>query len=255
VNRRAQAIVLLLVGGAVLRTSLSDLYLRYVKQGLRPFLIAAGILLVVTAVTTLWYELRRPDEAEHEGHGVEGPGLGGYEQQDFDGGHGHSHQPRVAWMLLLPVLALLLIAPPALGSYAANQSGTALGEPTSDFAALPAGDPVQISLLDYASRAVFDDGRTLAERRIQLSGFVTAGENGELYLARMILSCCAADARPIKVGLTGDVPAGLMPDTWLRVVGTYTPQRTKDAINGETIPYVAVSKAELIKAPPEQYES
>ena len=41
-NRQAQAVVMLLVGGAVLRASLTDLYLRYVKQGLRPFLIAAG---------------------------------------------------------------------------------------------------------------------------------------------------------------------------------------------------------------------
>ena len=35
-NRQAQAVILLLIGGAVLRTSLTDLYLRYVKEGLRP---------------------------------------------------------------------------------------------------------------------------------------------------------------------------------------------------------------------------
>ncbi|MEV5767002.1 TIGR03943 family protein, partial [Micromonospora sp. NPDC052213] len=57
-NRQAQAVVLLLLGGAVVRASLTDLYLRYVKEGLRPFLVAAGLLLVVAAVMTLWYELR-----------------------------------------------------------------------------------------------------------------------------------------------------------------------------------------------------
>ena len=41
--------MLLLVGGAILRASLTDLYLRYVKAGLRPFLIAAGVLLVLAA--------------------------------------------------------------------------------------------------------------------------------------------------------------------------------------------------------------
>ena len=44
-NREAQSVVALLVGGAVLRISLTDVYLRYVKEGLRPFLIAAGLLM------------------------------------------------------------------------------------------------------------------------------------------------------------------------------------------------------------------
>ena len=43
VNRQAQAVVLLLLGGAVLKASVTDMYLRYVKEGLRPFLIAAGV--------------------------------------------------------------------------------------------------------------------------------------------------------------------------------------------------------------------
>ncbi len=52
-NREAQSVVLLLVGGAVLRISVSDIYLRYVKEGLRPFLIVSGALLVAIAVATL----------------------------------------------------------------------------------------------------------------------------------------------------------------------------------------------------------
>jgi len=31
-------------------------------------------------------------------------------------------------------------------------------------------------------------------------------------LARIILTCCAADARPIKIGLSGDIPAGVKAD-------------------------------------------
>ena len=38
-NRQAQAVVMVLLGGAVLRISVGDLYLRYVKAGLRPFLL------------------------------------------------------------------------------------------------------------------------------------------------------------------------------------------------------------------------
>nr|WP_205862793.1 TIGR03943 family protein [Planosporangium thailandense] len=224
---------MLLVGGAVLRSSLTDLYLRYVKQGLRPFLIAAGVLLVLAAVVTLRYEFR------------------GGRGQD---GHDHEHGPRAGWLLLLPVFALLLVAPPALGSYAANRTGTALTR-VSDFPPLPAGDPARIGVLDYASRAVFDAGRSLGDRKVRLTGFVVKGADGAPYLARMVLSCCAADARPVKVGLAGDVPADLEPDTWLAVTGRYTRRSVADDVNGETIPYLDVVDLERVAAPTEEYES
>ncbi|MGC9669288.1 TIGR03943 family putative permease subunit [Planosporangium sp. 12N6] len=242
-NRQAQAVVLLLVGGAVLRSSLTDLYLRYVKQGLRPFLIAAGALLVVAAVMTLWYEFRGGRAAhDHEGH------------PQGDDGHSHAHGPWVAWLLILPVFALLLVSPPALGSYAASRNGTALQQ-VSDFPPLPAGDPVKISVLDYASRAVFDGGRSIGDRTVRLTGFVVTGGEGGPYLARMVLSCCAADARPVKVALTGEVPAGLKADSWIEVTGRYTAKTVKDAVNGETIPYLEVIDLAPVAAPNEQYES
>src|SRR4029453_8522269 len=99
-----------------------------------------------------WYELRGDRGHDHD-HGHD------------DHGHGHSHEPWVGWLLILPVFALLLVAPPALGSFAASRSGTALQE-VSDFPKLPPGDPARISVLDYASRAVFDEGRSLGERRV-----------------------------------------------------------------------------------------
>jgi uncharacterized repeat protein (TIGR03943 family) len=251
VNRQAQAVVMLLFGGAVLRAGLTDLHLRYVKEGLRPFLIAAGVLLVATGVMTLWYDLRRRPSAGHDddGHGHHDDGHGHH-----DDGPGH-HGPRVGWLLVLPVLGLLLVAPPALGAFSAGQAGSVLaGAPQdSDFPALPAGDPARITVLDYASRAVFDDGRSLGDRKVQLTGFVTAGPDGRPMLARIILSCCAADGRPIKVGLSGDMPA-VAPDTWVELVGTYSPQTTKDPINDATVPYLTVTSWREVPAPRAQYE-
>lgn len=245
-NRQAQAVVMLLLGGAVLKASMGDLYLRYVKEGLRPFLIGAGILLVATAVMTLWYELRQRAAADHDDH------------DDHDHGHGDHgahREPRVGWLLILPVLGLLLVAPPALGSYAAGQSGTALGSAqTSDFPPLPAGDPVQISVLDYASRAVFEQGRSIGDRRVKLTGFILAGPDGSQYLARIMLSCCAADGRPVKVAMSGDAPTGLAPDTWVEVVGRYSDRTTTDTVNGEKIPFLEVVEWHEVAAPKNPYE-
>jgi uncharacterized repeat protein (TIGR03943 family) len=234
VNRQAQAVVMLLLGGAVLRASLTDLYLRYVKEGLRPFLIAAGVVLIAAAAMTLWYELRSPS-TDHHGH----------------------REPRVGWLLILPVLGLLLVAPPALGSYAAGQAGTALsGQQASDYPPLPAGDPARVSVLDYASRAVFDQGGSLSGRRVTLTGFLADGPGGAQYLARMVLACCAADARPIKVGLTGGGPGPgeVAADTWVEVVGRYTERTARDPVNGETIPYLDVESWQQVPAPKQQYE-
>lgn len=251
-NRQAQGVVLLLLGGAALRASLTDMHLRYVKESLQPFLVAASVLLVLGGAMTLWYDLRQEkDEAPDRGHGRE-DGRG----HDRDDSHGH-REPRVGWLLILPVLGLLLVAPPALGSYAASSAGTALSleQRPSDFPSLPEHlDPAPLSVLDYASRAIWDEGTSLAGRRVQLTGFLITDRDGEPFLARIVLSCCAADGRPIKVGLSGDAPSGLPDDTWVEAVGTYVDETSIDPINEATIPFLRVESWREIPAPRQQYE-
>jgi putative membrane protein len=244
VNRQAQAVVMFLVGGAVLRAGSTDLYLRYVKAGLRPLLLMTGVVLIVAAIATVWYELRRPSAT---------PEL--QPAPADDDRHNHAHrEPRISWLLVLPLFALILVAPPALGSYTANRTGTAL-QPPPGFAPLPSGDPLQLSVVDYAGRAVYDHGRSLGDRQIQITGFITVGPHGTPYLARMVLNCCAADAQPVKVGLTGQVPPVLQPDTWFDIIGTYTDKQVKDDVNGGPIPFINVNQARPVPAPHDQYES
>ncbi|GAB3860318.1 hypothetical protein GCM10029963_63040 [Micromonospora andamanensis] len=153
------------------------------------------------------------------------------------------------------MLGLLLVAPPALGSYAAGQAGTALSsQQQSDYPPLPEGDPVQVSVLDYASRALFDRGTSIGDRRVQLTGFIATGGDGEPILARMVLSCCAADGRPVKLGLTGDVPAGLPDDTWVEVTGRYSDRLGRDPVNDAEIPYLEVESWRQVPAPKRPYD-
>jgi uncharacterized repeat protein (TIGR03943 family) len=314
VNREAQSVVLFLLGGAVLRISLTDVYLRYVKEGLRPFLVVSGVLLVVIAAVTLYREVFAPARAEGEDAGarrlhdaadptpprtarpgthahahapahaqsrvpahtqghtpahaaahqpVHGhtpaddadpdPALAGSDPA-HDDGHGHGHSgPRVAWLLVVPVFAIFLIGPPALGSYAASRGGTSVAK-QSDYAPLPAGDPVTLPVLDYASRAVWDRGASLADRRVRLTGFVSPRPGGGVYLTRMILTCCAADGRPVKVGLSGDVPGRLPADTWIEVTGRYDPRVDKDRANNESIPYLRAESIREVTQPTQPYE-
>jgi uncharacterized repeat protein (TIGR03943 family) len=233
VNRQAQSAVLFLLGAALLHAGATDLYLRYVKAGLRPLVLAAGAVLVVTALATAWYEHRRAGR---------------------DDGEGHAHpEPRVSWLLILPLLALILVAPPALGSYSATRTGTALQEPLA-YPSLSAADPLPLSVVDYAGRAVYDHGRTLAGRTVRLTGFVALDSDGTPYLVRMALNCCAADAQPVKVGLTGNIPPVLQPDTWLAVTGVHTPRVVRDPVNGGPIPFLKVTDARPVPAPRDPYD-
>jgi uncharacterized repeat protein (TIGR03943 family) len=242
-NNEALGVILVLLGGITARISLTGDYRNYVKPGLLPLLLIAAAALLAVGTATIWHEVARRRASGHQHGTVSDPRIE----------HDHGHAPGVGWLLLVPVMALALLAPPPLGADAAANAGTALSAPTGDFPPLPDGDPVELTLLDYATRAVFDDGRSLTDREVQLTGFITHGSGGEVFLTRMIASCCAADARPIKVGLAGEVPPELADDTWLRVTGRYTPTRATDEVNGSAIPYVEVLGTELTTRPTDPY--
>ncbi|WP_406355348.1 TIGR03943 family protein [Streptomyces sp. NBC_01635] len=280
-NRQAQAALLFLLGATVLHAGLTDLHLRYVKAGLRPLLLLCGAVLVVTAMATVWYEWREASgkrdhdesgngsgdgsdgggESGSDGGGESGSdgggesgngggGDGGGGEHDHDRGH---HEPRISWLLALPVLALILVAPPALGSYSATHTGTALQKPFG-FPELPAGGTLRLGVGEYAARAVYDDGRGLGDRPIEITGFVALDPSGVPYLVRMSLNCCAADGQPVKIALTGEVPPVLQPDAWLEVTGTYSPRRTKDPVNDGPVPYFEVTSAKPVPTPNDPYD-
>ena len=297
-NRQAQAAVLFLTGGAILHAALTDLYLRYVKAGLQPLLLAAGVVLIATAAATVWYERRSAGTSGGGGGQVVRTSAGddmaaeapartdalartgalaqagapaqvgtpadphGQAHTDADAeAHTHTHththahrEPRISWLLVLPLLALILVAPPALGSYSAMRTGTALQKQPWGFADLPAGGTVRLNLVDYAGRAAYDHGRSLDHRHIKIAGLLALDRDGTPYLVRMALSCCAADAQPVKIGLTGRIPPVLRPDTWLEATGTYTAKRTKDPLNDGIIPFLHVTELKPVKAPRDPYD-
>lgn len=258
VRRDLHGLVLALLGGTLVKLTVTGQYERYVKATMRPYLFAAGLILLGVAAATLWSVVfgRHPANV-HDRHGSIGDAGDEHGHGDgFAGSHGHRHgRTDLAWLLVVPAAVVLLLAPPAIGSYSAGRSGTALGAASSsDYPPLPAGDPVKVSVLDYASRAVFD-GRSLAGRRVELSGFLLSNGSGGWFLTRMVITCCAADAQPIKVGLTGSVPADARANEWLEVTGEYTERLDKDPVNGESIPYLSVASSTPIPAPAQQYDS
>jgi uncharacterized repeat protein (TIGR03943 family) len=255
-DRRSQAAVLLTVGVMALYLGASDAALAYVKAGLQRLLLASGGILVGLAAVAVGRS-RRDQNGEPSGDG-----------------HGHRpHGPRVAWLLALPPLALVLIAPPALGAFAASRQATRpppisqtvrTDQATAgvDEALFPPlvhpgdGAAVPLTLAEYLARD-YEAPHTLAGVRIRLVGFVTPqqpGRNGYL-LTRFAINCCAADATALKVAIHGD-PVPRAPDTWLEVEGRWQ-QRTSgdpDQPSSET-PLLLAESIRVIKQPSPPYES
>lgn len=218
-KRPVQVVLLMLGGIGLLHASLfTDLCLRYVKEGMRPMLIASGALLLLLGAGEAWSSWRQGGGDRHgEPHE---PGDGDSDGDSDGHGHDHSTVPGVAWLLFLPALSLLLYAPPALGAYTASRQAPKAVTEQDHFDALPATSPVPMTLTDFTSRVQQDRKQAVKGRSVQLTGFVTPDNQGDgWYLTRLILNCCAADAQSVKVRVHG-TPA-LPADTWVSVTGTW----------------------------------
>lgn len=225
----AQGLVLVLLGAAVLSTTVaSDLYLNYVKDYFQPFLAASGVVLVVLGLLAIAAELR----AMRAGEPVDTDEAGHEDVHHHDHGHGHSGVPRAAWLLLLPVAVVFVVSPPPLGSYTVTSSESSV--PAADASAadgleLPAdpNEPLELSMQQFVMHAWVDEERRLAGQLVRLTGFVVPADPEEVgeanadgwYLARLQMSCCAADAIVNKVLIIGE-PAP-EEDSWVTVEGRW----------------------------------
>jgi uncharacterized repeat protein (TIGR03943 family) len=222
----------MLVGAVVLRLTLTDTYRRYVQPAMGKWLLVAGVALILLGLVTLINAVRNVEPEEAHGHD-----------------HQHSHSVGVGWLLLAPIAALLLVAPPTLGAYGVRRAGAVTVKPgKAIFKPLKTKDaPVQMTLLEYIERALEHNGASFHGVPVKLTGFVAGSEAGSFRLARYQIACCAADATPVEmevVGTSGTPPSS---DQWVVVTGTFRP-------GGGELPRLAATSIVEIPAPVDPYE-
>jgi uncharacterized repeat protein (TIGR03943 family) len=233
-DRRTQAAVLAMVGVTALWLGLTDAALAYVRGALRPPLVASGVVLLVLA------------------------GVAASRRGSAPGGHDHG-APRSGWLLALPVLVLLLAAPPALGSFAASrQAGSAAqaGDPGGAFPLLPepVGGAVPIPVSEFVTRALYDKDRSLQGVRVRLLGFAAPREGGGYLLTRFNLFCCAADGEAYQLEVRGD-RSQRQADQWLVVEGRWLPQKVYGEIAPSGVrPVLVADSVTPVRPPADRYE-
>jgi uncharacterized repeat protein (TIGR03943 family) len=235
VSREAGGTAVLLVGLLLVRLALTEIYQRYVRVEMGPWLLIAGVLLIGLGAVAVAAALRRsaplspaaPVEPEHH------------------------HGDRVGWLLLVPVLAVLLAPPPALGSFGVDRSASAVsvGGGGHTYDPLPPGGPHPLTLREFDERAVDASGASFAGRPVTLTGFVARPQDGTGFrLARFQISCCAADAVAAVVRVIDTTPPAPARDTWLTVIGTFS------GIGADGIPELNATSTQPLPAPVDPYE-
>lgn len=221
-NRQAASCVVTLIGAAMLRLAITDEHLSYIKPWMQYPLLGSAIVLLLLGL----------------------PGLFMVKEDE------HDHSPTVAWAMLVPVLALLVIAPPSLGSYAAARQLRPPPPPAeSTFAKLPSADINKIKIGEFVVRANYDTGKSLKDRQIELTGFAVKDSKG-WYVARMSMACCAADAFTQAVRIDGtEAPKD---GQWVRVVGTWVD--SDQEYPREDMPTMAIESINEISEPRQPYE-
>ncbi|MCT2585560.1 TIGR03943 family putative permease subunit [Actinophytocola gossypii] len=233
-RRETQNILLVLLGGALLKISFTGTYLRYVKPAHLWLLVLAGVVMIALAAVSIGRELagRRTST-----------------------GDDHHHPGRSAWLLVLPVLAVFLVAPPALGSDSVERAGDSPPRGSQresvSYPPLPAGDVLPLSMSEFVERAAWDATGSLDGRTVRLKGFVVH-EGDTAYLARLRIFCCAADAFPVKVELVGDAASRFADDSWVEVVAELVPGSSTEA--NHRVPSVTVESISPIPEPADPYD-
>ena len=212
VTRTGENLVLVLTAVSTGFIAVNGAYTRYVKPAMYSWLVvSAGVLLAIVLIAIT-------DRASRRDH------------DDVECG-GHPHGTAVVWLLVVPIALLMFVSPPPLGALAATPSAAAPSASDSlqdlhrAYPALPAERAPTLTITEVDERLRYDTAHTLDGRLISVIGFIVSDADTH-YLARFHIICCAADARIVRLRLTGplaDEAAGFARDTWLRVEGTAAP--------------------------------
>jgi hypothetical protein len=235
-HRRTRAVVGVFAGCAMVRLAAVDGIARHAS--LRSYVFVAGAAVTVLAAAALLDEVRRSRAvpAVPWSRTCARPRL-------------RHASAMAAWLLPIPLAAALAVAPTG-----AKARTVGLGHVTPSrvyvmaYPRLPAGDPVRMSVMDYVTRLHSDTGGSLIGRQVQITGYLGSAPDGHWDLRRTVSSCCSPRPLTFVVRLLGQVPAGVTPGTWLRVIGG-RPAGDGSVSRPTRIAYLSITSATVIPEP------
>jgi uncharacterized repeat protein (TIGR03943 family) len=172
------------------------------------------------------------------------------------------------WLvLLIPLLAASVLSPSALSS--TTLTNRAALDSTAGVAAMPSWNassqesakkaldadpnqpvPIEVTDLITLSRSP-EQIKSFEGRKVRAVGLFVAPSGSKPKLVRWIMWCCAADAQPAAVELSGNVTGNWKETDWLEVVGTaHFP-----SASGHVVPQIEVDTIQPTQEPDEPFLS
>ena len=244
-KQRDAGFLTIVIGVLALQVSASNAILKYLRPSMRPYLLATAVLLIAAGtVSLLTFRSQRGDEAHH---------------------HGHHRISRVGWMMLLPAIVAVVVAPGTFGSWGAGRHGPValayrrnfdIGKYLAAQRLAGAQPAMKISDFLWASGDPKQTG-ALSTVDIEITGFVTHVDSdgeGVLRVNRYVMGCCAADAAPLQVIVRGSAP--IADDQWVKVKVRYVPAWNARAADAEPVswPIVSARGVKKVKTPSQPFE-
>jgi len=236
-----RAALLCIVGAVALRLVITGEFGNFVQQHMRIPITLAAVLLIGLGAVEVVGDLRDGAVDPESSRRPVGPTVG--------------------WLLGLPIIVLLLVAPAALGAAAADRIDPLVpAEPATNAAAVePLDDsdgPVPLELYEFISRALWDGSGSLLDAEVELEGLVVNDPDVDdgFRLTKFAVSCCAADGLPLQVMLRG-LDTTYENDEWVRVVVQWRPP-DDGVIDPEDFVEADVISIEVVDDPPDDpYET
>lgn len=199
----------------------------YIHPRYGPLVVACGIVLLAIA-------------------GVRMRAIVGSVREHFGG-------RQVGYLLLLATVLVGVAVPAApLGAGTLGERGmSSFGEAAARWRAQPRNDDTTTwNLLDWAT-ALSVENANKAGSPVQLEGFVLRPSDaaGTVYVARYVVSCCAADASGVGLPLVWSQNDTLAKDNWVRVEGTLG----STTIDGKSTPAIIATTVFPIDPPRQPY--
>jgi uncharacterized repeat protein (TIGR03943 family) len=172
--------------------------------------------------------------------------------------------PAIGVVLVAPLIVLTSVAPTGLGALAASRSDSLAPSQTSaDYEPLvaDASGVADIRHSDFLSRALYDRKESLKGRKVRLTGIVVKDPTipDGFMVTRFMVSCCAADGRPMKIAVRG-VDKAFDNDEWVEVIGVWRPlpeadKPTDSEPQTSPVEVDAISVAPMKDPPESPYET
>jgi uncharacterized repeat protein (TIGR03943 family) len=221
-TKRLGFLVLLAFGVVITRVASADRLVAYVRPASRPYVLAAGLLVTAFGIC-LWLTPVR----------IATP------------------PPSVGWLLLVPIVALVGVAPPTDGALTGHRRQGAPARPADTTVALRGTEPIPMPLAEVVQRASWAIG-SLRGHRLRVLGFVAGRHGRAVVLGRLSITCCAADAQEDDVEVRGPpvTSTAYALGEWLLVTATFTELSPENRFE----PVLSAATVEAVEAPRNPYD-